>query len=78
MKLGIEMNISMPLALTWICFREWLISNRKYKDVINEIMTMAKEVRQLEYTDQHTYKRFHKCTLEKLELSGVLSSYDYF
>ena len=42
------------LALTWICFREWLISSRKYKGVINEIMTMAKEVRQLEYTDQHT------------------------
>ena len=54
MKLGIEMNIFMPLALTWICFREWLISSRKYKGVINEIMTMAKEVRQLEYTDQHT------------------------
>ena len=41
-------------------------------------MTMAKEVRQLEYTDQHTYKTFHNCTLEKLELNGVLSIYDYF
>lgn len=65
MNRGIEGNISMHLALTWICFKEWLTSNGKYKDVINDIPSTEKEIKQLEYTDQNTCKAFHNSTLER-------------
>ena len=58
MKRVVEVNISMHLALALICFKEWLTSNRKYKDVINEVTSTTKETKQLEYTKQHTYRAF--------------------
>lgn len=61
-----------------IHLKEWLNSNGKYKDVINDITSTAKEIKQLEYTGQCTYKAFNNSALEKLELIGVLYSYDSF
>ena len=58
MKCGVEANISMHLALALICFKEWLTSNGKYKDVINEVMSTSKKTKQLERTKQHTYRAF--------------------
>ena len=42
MKCVVEVNISMHLALALICFKEWLTSNGKYKDVINEVTSTTK------------------------------------
>ena len=64
--------------MTRISFKEWLTSNGKYKDVINDITSTTKELKQLKYTDQRTCKAFDNRTLEKPELNGMLSIYDSF
>lgn len=58
MKRGLEADIYIHLAMTWVSFKEWLTSNRKCKDVMNDITSMTKELKQLKYIDQRTYKAF--------------------
>ena len=78
MKRGVEANTLMYLALTRICFNEWLNMSENNAVVVNEIKSQLQEIKKVAYDDHPTFQAFHNNMLEKFESIYIFSNFESF
>ena len=76
MKRGVEAHTVMYLALTKVCFNEWLHNGSDVR--VDDIKLLLNEIPSAKYHDSAAYKVFHHQVQEELETSNIFSNLDSF